>query len=198
MSVLRDPGFLLQDVMMAGRLPSVCFAVLVTAAGVLCLTGARVDEAGSRFSDVTMDLGVVVSDLDASVAFYTQVVGLQKSGGFSVDEEFCRKAGLTDGHALDITVLTPNGDPDGTSLKLMQVPKAESRPADNSFVHSQLGFSYLTFFVHDIDAFMKRAEEHGAEMASTELVPLVGQQRLAVVRDPDGNLVEVIGDTSSE
>lgn len=181
---------------MTRRVSTAGVTLLTAALGLLCLTGAREDEANSRFSDVTMDLGVVVSDLDASITFYTQVVGLQKTGGFTVDEKFCRSAGLTDGHALNITILTPNGDSSGTNLKLMQVPEAESRPSDNRFITSQLGFSYLTFFVHDIDAFMDRAEEFEAEMASTELVSLGGSKRLALVRDPDGNLVEVIGDTS--
>lgn len=181
---------------MIKRVSTTGVTLLGAVVGLLCLTGAREDDASSRFSDVTMDLGVVVSDLDASIAFYTKVVGLQKTGGFTVDEQFCRTAGLTDGHPLTITILTPNGDTAGTNLKLMEIPDVESRPADNTYIHSQLGFSYLTFFVNDIDAFLERAEEYEAELASEELVSLGGQKRLSLVRDPDGNLVEVIGNTS--
>ena len=175
---------------------SSCVAIPGVVFGLVCFTGAREDEANSTFSDVTMDLGMVVSDLDASIAFYTNVVGLQKTGGFAVDAEFCQAAGLTDSHPLKVTILTPNGDSGGTNLKLMQVPSVDSKPSDNSFVHSQLGFSYLTFHINDIDAFLERVETHGAKLAAKRLVPLSGRTRLTVVRDPDGNLVEVIGNTS--
>lgn len=180
---------------MSRRYSSLCAAAGIVL-GLVCLTGAREDEANSTFSDITMDLGVVVSDLDASIEFYTNVIGLQKTGGFTVGPEFCTSAGLTDGHALNVTILTPNGDANGTNLKLMEISEAESKPSDNTFVHSQLGFSYLTFRVNDIDALLERVETHGATLASKELVSLGGQVRLTVVRDPDGNLVEVIGKTS--
>jgi catechol 2,3-dioxygenase-like lactoylglutathione lyase family enzyme len=181
---------------MPGRITCICFATIIGVGGFFSFTAARDDEPDQVFSDVTMDLGIVVSDLNASVEFYADVVGLQQTGGFSVDDEFCRKAGLTDGHPLKITVLTPNGDSSGTNVKLMQLPNVDSQPIDNAFIHSQLGFSYLTFFVNDIDAFLERVRIHGAKLASREPVALGGQTRLAVVRDPDGNLVEVIGKTS--
>ena len=163
---------------------------------VVCLTGAREDEAKTRFTDATMDLGIVVSDLATSLSFYTNVIGLVKTGEFSVPGTLCREAGLTDGHPLNITTLTPNGDTDGTNLKLMQIPEVDSKPPDNAFIHSQLGFSYLTFYVADIDRVLAAVKAHGAGIASRGAVSLGGGQFLSLVRDPDGNLVEIIGSRS--
>ena len=171
--------------------------VCVLSAAVLTVVAGAVHRDGTvTFSDPVMDLGVVVSDLDAAIAFYTQVVGLQKTGGFTVGPEFCSAAGLTSGHALNITILTPNGDPQATQLKLMSVPEAGSRPADNRWVPSQLGFRYLTFFVDDLSAAQDRIRQHGAVLASSSPVPLGDGRSLILVRDPDGNLVEIIGRTS--
>ena len=36
-----------------------------------------------------------------------------------------------------------------TKLKLMHVPGANSKQGDHAFVHSQLGYSYLTIFIND-------------------------------------------------
>ena len=56
----------------AGAL-SICIGV---AACLTVLSGAD-DAESKRFSDATMDLGIVVSDLDRSIRFYTDVIGLE-------------------------------------------------------------------------------------------------------------------------
>jgi len=179
---------------MSHRLFSV--ATIAGCLTIVCLTGAREDESKSVFTDTTMDLGMVVSDLDASLKFYTDIVGLTKTGGFSVPGSVCKQAGLTDGHDLNITILTPNGDSKGTNLKLMAVPDADSKASDNQYIHSQLGFSYLTFYVADLDAAIARAKSANVEFAGAEATAVGGKNSLSLVRDPDGNIVELVGPRS--
>ncbi|MEO1980287.1 MAG: VOC family protein [Fuerstiella sp.] len=163
---------------------------------VILFAGAQ-NDAEKRFSDATMDLGIVVSDLGASVRFYTEVVGLEKTGGFSVGQAFCRDTRLTDGHALDIQVLSPNGDTDGTSVKLMALPGVDSKKGDHRFIHSQLGYSYLTFYVADIEAASARMKAAGIKAAGREQVRVPLETPvpmfLTLIADPDGNLIELIG-----
>jgi catechol 2,3-dioxygenase-like lactoylglutathione lyase family enzyme len=144
-----------------------------------------------------MDLGIVVSDLNASLKFYTEVVGLTKTGSFSVGADFCREVGLTDSHDLNIQVLSPNGDTDGTGVKLMELPGVTSHKADQRFIHSQLGFSYLSFFVTDIDAASARMKAAGVTAVAKERVRIPLEtpvpMYLTLVADPDGNLIELIG-----
>ncbi len=66
---------------------------------------AAAPEQASEFSSATIDLGVVVRDLEKSVAFYTKLIGFTQVPGFSVDAAFCGGAGLTDDKALDVSVL---------------------------------------------------------------------------------------------
>ena len=107
--------------------------------------------AESEFSRHTIDLGVVVSDVEKAVKFYTEAVGFTEVKGFSVPADFCTNSGLTDGKKLDIRVLVLGEGPDATKLKLMHVPGAKSKSSDNGFIHSQLGFSYLTIFVNILE-----------------------------------------------
>ncbi len=148
-------------------------------------------------ASATIDIGVVVSDLQQSVDFYTQIIGFEEAPGFSVSDEFCRNAGLTDGHALDVRVLVLGKGPGAANLKLMTIPKAESKKSDNTFIHSQLGISYLTIRMNDISPVMKRLAAQGGKPVAKSPVSLPGASddgpKLLVIRDPDGNLIELIG-----
>jgi catechol 2,3-dioxygenase-like lactoylglutathione lyase family enzyme len=70
---------------------------------VIACTGSS--QAQSEFSSTTIGIGVVVSDLDKSLDFYTNVIGLKKVGGFDVDEDFAAKSGLTGGPPFKVTTL---------------------------------------------------------------------------------------------
>jgi lactoylglutathione lyase len=153
--------------------------------------------AAAGFSSDTIDLGVVVSDLEKSVTFYTQAIGLTEVQGFSVSADFCTDAGLTDRQALSIRVLVTGEDAKATRLKLMELPGVPSKKNDNAFVHSQLGYRYLTLHVSDLDAALERLKKASVKPLAKGPVPLppgfpVGIG-LIVVRDPDGNLVELVG-----
>jgi len=189
----------MKDPVMPSRNSRIVNSLSLSALAILAVVtfGGAQNDAEKVFSDVTMDLGIVVSDLDASVEFYTNVIGLEKTGGFAVGQDFCRDAGLTDGHDLDIQVLSPNGDTDGTSVKLMELPGVDSRKGDHRFIHAQLGYSYLTFHVTDIDAASRRMKSAGIKAVGSEQVrvPLDTPVPifLTVIADPDGNLIELVG-----
>ena len=49
--------------------------------------------APDEFSSPLISIGVVVSDLDKSVEFYTEVVGMTRTGGFNVPTKSPRSRG---------------------------------------------------------------------------------------------------------
>jgi catechol 2,3-dioxygenase-like lactoylglutathione lyase family enzyme len=168
-----------------------------------CGHGARVEfknlriKAVSDFSRPVIDLGLVTSDVNKTVAFYTQAIGFTEQKGFAVPGEFSKDAGLTDGQGLDIRVLTLGSGSDATRLKVMQISGANSKPSDNANIGSQLGFRYLTIFVNDTAAALARLEKAGVKpIAKTPIAipPSIAEGIfLTIVRDPDGNLVELVG-----
>lgn len=156
-------------------------------------TGAQ--EQAALFSTPRIDLGCVVSDVDAAVKFYTTAIGFKETKGFSVDAEFATAVGLTDQKKLDVRVLKLGSGEGATALKLLQITKDSQKPK-NDFIHSTLGLSYLSIYVKDMDAAMKRLESAGVKPVA-QPTPIPGTPvALVLVRDPDGNLIELIGPTS--
>ncbi|QDU98753.1 VOC family protein [Lignipirellula cremea] len=149
------------------------------------------------FATGVIDLGVVVSDIEASVKFYTEGIGFTEQTGFSVGGDFGRDAGLADNVPLDIRVLTLGDEAGGTKLKLMQTPGVKNKKSDNTFIHSQLGYSYITIMVTDTTQAVKRLAAIGVKPLAKGPVALPkGFPEgiyLTVVRDPDGNVVELVG-----
>ena len=152
----------------------------------------------SEFSRTTIDLGVVVSDVDKSVKFYTEALGFQEARGFSVAGPFCKDAGLTNNKPLKIRVLVLGKGPSATKLKLMTVADVKTKKSDNSYIHSQSGYSYVTVFVNDTNAAVKRLTKAGVKPIAKGPVQIPGSKAyLTVVRDPDGNLIELVGPKAS-
>jgi lactoylglutathione lyase len=167
------------------------FACLVSVAGM------AVAEETEMFPRTTIDLGCVVTDLDKSVRFYTEGIGFREVQSFSVPAALATDAGLTDSRPLAIRVLALGEGPDATKLKLMQVAGTLPRTGDNEFIHSHTGFRYLTIMVADTDAALARLAKLGVQPVAKGPVALpsdlVAGMFLTCVRDPDGNLVELIG-----
>jgi lactoylglutathione lyase len=158
---------------------------------------ARDAEPGEVFAHDTIQVGIVVSDLEASATWYTEVLGFAETEGFEVPAQLCTDAGLTDEQPLTVRVFTSDAmNDDATRVKLMEQPGVESKRSDNTFIHSQLGLSYLTIGVRDIDASMARVHAAGGKALAKGPVQLGSRPDsdwLALVRDPDGNLIELIG-----
>jgi len=149
------------------------------------------------FPRTTIDLGCVVSDIDKSVRFYTEGIGFRELEGFEVPTSLATDAGLTDSRPLAIRVLVLGEGPEATKLKLMQVAGTLPRTGDNEFIHSHTGFRYLTIMVADTDAALARLEKLGVKPIAKSPIALPESlapgMHLTCVRDPDGNLVELLG-----
>ena len=167
---------------------------------VLLTTGAAhtfAQQPGSAFTSETIDPGLVVSDVKKSVAFYSEAIGMTEVKGFTVPASWTKDVGLTDGKALDIYVLVLGEGKSATRLKLMEVPGSNARP-DDPYITSQQGIRYLTIQVADIDQALQRLSKAGVKpVTGSGLVALPeGFPKdiyLTLVRDPDGNFIELVG-----
>jgi catechol 2,3-dioxygenase-like lactoylglutathione lyase family enzyme len=120
-----------------------------------------------------IDAGVVVADLDATLPFYRDLLGLEEVGR--------RTTGW--GTMVELAF----GE---TVLRLLQPPTApEPLPAPTA-VNARAGIRYLTFPVSDFDATVAACTAAGTTFA---LEPkTAGAVRFAIVADPEGNLVEFL------
>ena len=168
-----------------------CFAFL----SIVVATGLT--HAEEAFSSKTIDIGMVVSDIDKSVKFYTEAIGMKEASGFAVPGKYAAKVGLTDGQKLEVRVLTLGDGPNATKLKLMQFPEVESKKLRNRFIHTTLGVSYITLHVTDTAAAVERLKKQKIKTLKQSPQPLPeplpSSIYLTIVRDPDGNFVELVG-----
>jgi len=172
------------------------FKNMTMAACLLALVTASA-RAESNFSSTTIDLGIVVADVEKSVKFYTEALGFKETKGFEVSGEYGKQVGLTPGKALKIRVLVLGEGDSATKLKLMEFPGEKPKKNDNEFVSSELGYRYLTIFVKDTTASLELLEKAKVKPISNGPHPLPkGFPEgvfLTIIRDPDGNLVELVG-----
>ena len=156
-------------------------------------TTSHLWSAEEEFTSNTIDIGIVVADIEASAKFYTAAIGFTELNGFSVPADFATEAGLTDGHPLKIRVFALGTGSRGTKIKLMQLPEVESKKSDNTYIHSQLGISYLTIYVKDTNTALKRLKQAGVKTLGKSPSELDGGVFLTLFRDPDGNVIELVG-----
>ena len=152
----------------------------------------------SNFANQTIDIGLVVTDLKKSLKFYKEIVGFEEKEGFQVGGEFPKLVGLTDGTDLNIHVLRLGDEETATKLKLMKVQgKKPTRLVKQPYIHSVAGISYLTIFVKNVDLVLSRAVKNGypAHAKSPQVLPegLPQDVCLLMLKDPDGNYVEIVG-----
>jgi lysophospholipase L1-like esterase/predicted enzyme related to lactoylglutathione lyase len=149
----------------------------------------------NAFSKVTIDFGVVVSDLGTSLAFYKDVIGFKDDGSFTIKPEVANDAGLSKiTETLTIRKLKLGVGEGATTLKLMQIADPSQQQVVGPHIHSQLGMSYMTIFVKDTNAALKRAGELGHQPLAKGPVDVGGGKMfLTLLKDPDGNFVELVG-----
>jgi len=173
-------------------------AILTTLVALMAAIGLPLRAAESVvFPRTTIDLGTVVSDLDKSVRFYTEGIGFRELKGFDVSADVAAAAGLTDSKPLSVRVLVLGEGPEATKLKLMKVAGTAPRTGDTDFIHSHTGFRYLTITVNDTTAALERLAKLGVKPLAKSPVALPASLApdifLTCVRDPDGNIVELLG-----
>lgn len=149
------------------------------------------------YANTRVDFGIVVSNIDEAARFYKNALGLAEVEGFDVPVDMGGNSGLSDNRPFHVRIFKVADDENATQVKIMQFKDAPGKRVDNAFIHSSYGIRYLTFYVSDMTASVERARKAGAVILAKgpiELPKDLGSGVfLALVRDPDGNLIELVG-----
>ncbi|MFF7776207.1 VOC family protein [Streptomyces tanashiensis] len=139
------------------------------------------------------NVGIVVEDLDAAVAFFTEL-GMEVEGLARIEGHFADQSVGLDGVRSDIAMLR---SPDGHGkLELAQyhnpaaIDDGSRNPPPNT-----MGMHRVMFAVDDIDDTISRLRPHGAELIG-EVARYKDIYRLCYLRGPSGiilALAEQIG-----
>jgi len=172
-------------------------AVLLCAAVAAFAQDGQAPQGASGFTTPRVDFGIVVSDMGKAKAFYEQGLGLTETRSFDAPGEVGVATGLSDNLPFTVHVLQIGDGTDATQVKLLEVPGTRSHRPDNSFLHSSYGIRYLTFYVSDLAGSLERLAGQGTKPLGQGVVALPESvapgMGIAVVRDPDGNFVELVG-----
>lgn len=145
-----------------------------------------------EFSNPTIFVGSVVTDLAKSVDFYTNIIGMTKTGEFSVDGPKAKELGLTDGRKVDVTVLKLEDSPQANEWKLMSFGTRPGHKKPN-YLHDDTGMQYITILVNHLEPIIKRIEKNNIKILSGKPSDLGGGRLFILVQDPDGTFIELIG-----
>ena len=145
-------------------------------------------------SDI-LHVGVTVSDLERSIAFYRDILGLAFQGRITMDGPETEKLFGRTGCAANIAYLRGTELVDGPTVELIQfVDRASHRAPTDIFTTS---ISEICFRTDDIRREYTRLRELGVEFLS-EPQPFdftadgYGKSDAVYLRDPDGLILELM------
>ncbi len=119
-----------------------------------------------------VDIGIVVANIESSLEFYVDILGLEKIQEMPL--WFGTMHRLAFGNSF-IKLVDPNDVP----------------PKGPTSLEGCLGFRYLTLQISNMDELCKELKEKNIEftLEKKEYMPGV---TIAMVKDPDGNIVEFV------
>lgn len=143
-------------------------------------------------ADPTIDVGVVVDDLDASLQFYREVLGMEQRRTIDISKDFGQRSGLTGGQPTEIRVLTLGEGEGATEWKLMSFSDGPDATSESNITDQQ-GMQYITIHVDQLGPYLERARTHGVEPRGDTPVALGEDNHFLLLQAPEGTFVEVIG-----
>ena len=133
---------------------------------------------------------VVVSDLERSLRFYRDVLGLEvlERVDLIAGKEASLGVGLPDAR-FELVHLGASDGP--TRLEMLHYFSPESRPLPPEKRSNDIGTAHAAFRVKNIDAYYKRLRERGVRFISEVQGSSTGE-RFCYFYDPDGAILEII------
>lgn len=149
----------------------------------------------SEPKSVTMhNMGIVVKDLDAAIAFFTEL-GLELEGRAPIEGEWAeRVTGLRDMRCEIAMMCTPDGL---SRLELCRFLSPAVVEDHRAAPVNALGYLRVMFNVPDLDDTLARLGKLGTEVVD-QVVDYEGIYRLCYIRGPEGILIGLAQDVGSQ
>jgi catechol 2,3-dioxygenase-like lactoylglutathione lyase family enzyme len=131
------------------------------------------------------NVGIVVEDLDAAIAFFGEL-GLDLEGRATIEGEWAgRITGLGD-QCVEIAMMrTPDGH---SRLELSRFLRPSVVADHRNAPVNALGYLRIMFAVDDIDKTLEKLRKHGTQLVG-EVVQYQDVYRLCYIRGPEGLLI---------
>ncbi|MCG3198377.1 MAG: hypothetical protein GHCLOJNM_02876 [bacterium] len=141
-------------------------------------------------------INIVVSDLERSVRFYTEVLGMREIRRASLSGEWIERiVGLSGVRAEVAYVLAEAGEP---RIELLQYLAPQGTSLPECALPNTRGLRHIAFRVNDIEATCKKLRKAGVPLVgppvhvpSEVITHSAGEKILCYFHDPDGVLLEL-------
>ncbi|WP_292991669.1 VOC family protein [Mycobacterium sp.] len=133
-------------------------------------------------------IGLCVSDIARSTAFYCTALGFTKIGDMHVEDEASARLLAVPNLVLDLVYL----ERDGFRIELLGYTAPGSTAQRDPRAMDAIGLTHLSFRSRDVDALAEAIVEHGGRLLADRTVRFDGGNRGLMLTDPDGNIIELI------
>ncbi len=134
-------------------------------------------------------IGICVSDLERSAAFYREALGFRECARLSISGPESEKLLALDDVALNAVYL----ERDGTRIELIHFETPGEVGAPGPHPVNRLGLTHLSFRVAALDACLEAVTRQGGSVLSTSRTESPRFRTTAVfVTDPDGLRIELM------
>lgn len=132
--------------------------------------------------------GIVISNLEKSLHFYRDILGLK------VQRDMLEEGGFIDSifNLKNVKVRTIKMLADDGNLVELLWYKSHPRDLNGPREICATGISHIAFTVEDIDYEYKRLKEKGVKFYSSPQISPDNKAKVTFCRDPEGNLIELV------
>ena len=182
------------------QLGAIAVDITIVLTCILCVfsskqsTNVEVQQSWSLRMTAPLEPGIVCSDIDRMLDFYTRVLGLKLVADAETSPEMSTRAGLTPHGYRIIRLQTPYGE----RIKLVQVKNLHAKRSQApEWVFDRQGIAYITFIVSNINDVAARLSKHGVKLVRPGPVEVRKGVVTLFAEDPEGNFIEFVEARSS-
>lgn len=133
--------------------------------------------------------GIVVSDLERSIKFYTELLGLKiEKQSYETEGHITNMLALP---AAIVTTVKMSADEGQTLVELLYFHNPKSKP-EQAPGPTKIGPTHIAFTVSNLDEIYKRLKEAGVQFNCSVQFPSNGFAKVTFCKDPDGTLIELV------
>lgn len=155
-----------------------------------------------EFESNIIKIGIVTSDLKATLDFYINIIGMSKVREFDIDSATSYKFGLTKGIPFYVVGLKTDNSTQATELKIVSF-RNNINNKKPQYLQENTGIQFMTITVKSVNKFIKRLKDNNIKLLGETPTPIKllnetpapsGDGRfLVLIQDPNGIFIEIIG-----
>ena len=148
-------------------------------------------QSGSQTLEGVSHFGIQVADLDRSIAFYGDLLGLELIARWVRDQDYLQELVGYPGVELHVAVFRMPNSPD--FLEILDYRNVSRQAVDPA--NANPGTAHMCFYVTDLESLHDRLKAAGVQFVSTIKSPTVGPNaggKAVYMIDPDGIRIELL------